>query len=129
MGFASWLLLPISGLLALVAIAAMYNPQLRWAIVVPAAIPILVAGYAPYLLFPSAHAVAASTAGFAMWASCWCSVFCRSPAQFVSPLVRWMMDRSSPNQGRRWIVGWPSKERGGGNRAWRKYERSTPRPR
>ena len=66
-GFASWFLLPASGFLVLVALAAMYDPSMRWAVVVPVVVPVLIAAYAIYLFVP-ARPLSAASAGFLMWA-------------------------------------------------------------
>jgi hypothetical protein len=65
-GFASWFLLPVSGVLALAALGAMYDPAMRWAVIIPASAPLLIAGYAAYLCWPSAS-YSTTRAGFLMW--------------------------------------------------------------
>jgi len=62
-GFASWLLHPVTCVLALGAIAAMYDAGNRWMIAVPAGAPLLIAGYLVYVLYREAS----PTLGFALW--------------------------------------------------------------
>ena len=67
-GIASWILHPASCLFALVAIAVMYDAEWRWALVVPAAVPALVAAYALSVLFMADRPSPAAW-GLIMWAA------------------------------------------------------------
>jgi len=65
-GIACWVLHPLSGLLALVGIAVAYDVEWRWAVAIPAVAPLLIAGYAVWLL---AGRGPGATLGWGMWAA------------------------------------------------------------
>jgi hypothetical protein len=67
LGFAGWFVLPLSGVAALVAIGVLYNPARHWPVVIPAVVPVLVAGYVLYLFFPSVQTIPVGTGGAAMF--------------------------------------------------------------
>jgi hypothetical protein len=58
-GATAWLMLPISCVAALTAGAVMYNPERRWPIIIPAAVPVLIATFVLY----------APKAGLALWST------------------------------------------------------------
>jgi hypothetical protein len=66
-GLASWILLPVTCFMALLAIAVMYDPGWRWMAAIPVFMPVLIAGYALYLFFPPAHVLSPVTAGLITW--------------------------------------------------------------
>ncbi len=68
-GVLSWFVHPISCAGALAAIAVLFKPERYWPAVIPAVMPLLIAGYVLYAFFPSAQTIPMTTAGFAMWAA------------------------------------------------------------
>ncbi len=62
-GAIAWVALPISCAAALAAGAVLYNPERRWPIVIPAVVPVLIAGYVVMAFLAAPQA----SAGFAMW--------------------------------------------------------------
>src|SRR5215472_6313526 len=48
----AWIAIPLSGLGVLAAIGVLYDPQRRWPLILPAVMPVLIAGYVVYAFFP-----------------------------------------------------------------------------
>lgn len=61
-GAIAWVVLPVSCAAALAAGAVLYNPERRWPIVIPAVVPVLIAGCVVYAFF-----LPLRNAGLAMW--------------------------------------------------------------
>jgi hypothetical protein len=69
LGLAAWIVIPLSGLAALVAIAVLYKPQfLHWPVIIPAVAPILIAAYILYAALPSIQSIPLEKAGFIVFA-------------------------------------------------------------
>src|SRR5215469_3681004 len=51
-GATAWFAIPLSGLGALAAIGVLYDPQRHWPLILPAVLPVLIAGYIVYAFFP-----------------------------------------------------------------------------
>jgi len=67
MGFVAWLVHPLSCVAALAAIASLFNPQRFWPTVIPAVMPLLIAGYVLYAFYPSMQTIPMLKAGAIMW--------------------------------------------------------------
>lgn len=67
-GAIAWLLHPLSGVAALIAIVVLYDPQRYWPAIIPATTPVLIAGYVLHTFSPSVQPAPIAKAGFAMWA-------------------------------------------------------------
>lgn len=65
-GLMSWVLHPVSFVIAAVAIAIVYDVRWRWAIAIPLIAPLLIAAYALYVSFGSTR-LSPSAAGLATW--------------------------------------------------------------
>ncbi len=67
-GALAWIVHPVSLAAALAALVFLYDPGHYWLAIVPAVIPLLIAGYALYAFSPLSPALSVDSAGFAAWA-------------------------------------------------------------
>ena len=66
-GAIAWIAIPLSGAGALAAIGVLYDPQRHWPFILPALLPLLIAGYVVFAFFPSLQTIPTTTAGRVMW--------------------------------------------------------------
>jgi len=66
-GAIAWIVIPLSALAALAAIAVLYDSHRHWPLFLPAVVPLLIACYVVYAFFPSVQTISTSTVGLALW--------------------------------------------------------------
>lgn len=68
-GAIAWIAIPLSGLSALASIGVLYDPQSHWPVILPAVVPVLIAGYVFYALFPPLQTISTPSSGLAILAA------------------------------------------------------------
>jgi hypothetical protein len=68
LSLAAWVVLPLSGLAALVAIAILYKPQPLWPVLIPFGAPAVIAAYLLYAFLPPFQTISVEKAGFCIFA-------------------------------------------------------------
>lgn len=67
LGVIAWIAHPVSLIAAIAAIVVLYKPEPRWPVAIPIILPILIAGYILYALFPAIQKIPIASAGYTMW--------------------------------------------------------------